>query len=423
MDKRLKRYRGWLVGWLAAGVLGLCFYVFYFYSRCIPDELRLNIEEEQQFDWNLPVSASFSGTSVYASEEAQDMEIHVDMAKPFSVVGETQGSYVMECKLFGIIPLKSVQVNVQEKEYVTPGGYPVGIYLKTEGILVIGTSPITAADGTEQEPARNIVKSGDYIVSVNGREVEEKEELLAEVADCQGEDVVLGIRRNGETTEVKIQPVAAPGGVYRLGIWVRDNTQGIGTLTYVDGESNFGALGHGINDVDTSTLMEIDSGSLYEAEILSIVKGQSGTPGELMGMISYDSANLRGKITKNTPAGIFGKAGSTLSQECAASPVEVGWKQEIAVGPAVIRCYMEGELQEYEVEIEEIHLSGDDINKGIVLRVTDERLLALTGGIVQGMSGSPILQNGKIIGAVTHVFVQDSAKGFGIFIENMLNAM
>ncbi len=423
MDRRLRRYRSWLWGWLAAGTLGLCFYVFYFYSRCIPDELRLNIEEEQEFDWNLPVSASFTGTSVYESEDAQGREIHIDMAKPFSIVGENQGSYVMECKLFGFIPLKSVQVSVETKEYVTPGGYPVGIYLKTDGVLVIGTSPITGSDGMEYEPARNIVKSGDYIISVNGEAIGGKDELLEAVADCGGEDVVLGIRRGEEQMEVSIEPVCSAGETYRLGIWVRDNTQGIGTLTFVDEESNFGALGHGINDVDTSTLMEIESGSLYEAQILSIVKGEKGTPGELMGMISYDSANLRGKIVKNTAAGIFGKAGTLLCEACQAEPLEVGWKQEIQKGPATIRCYLEGKLQEYEVEIEEIHLSGDDINKGIVLRVTDERLLSLTGGIVQGMSGSPIIQNGKIIGAVTHVFVQDSAKGFGIFIENMLNAM
>ena len=166
--------------------------------------------------------------------------------------------------------------------------------------------------------------------------------------------------------------------------------------------------------------MEIESGSLYEANILSLTRGEKGSPGELLGMISYEKDKVRGEILENTQAGIFGVAQEELLLACAEEPVEIGRKQEIIPGPAVIRCSVENDLKEYEVEIEEIHLSGDNVNKGIVLRVTDEELLEKTGGIVQGMSGSPIIQNGKLIGAVTHVFVQDPTKGFGIFIENML---
>ncbi len=421
MNHRWEIYRKCLWGFLAVGIAGLCFYAFYYFHHKIPDEIRLNVSEEQQFDWGLPVSGSFMGTSVYETEEiSQGKNIHIDMAQPFSIVGNSEGSYVMDCRLFGIIPLKSVSVSVAPKQYVTPGGYPIGIYLRTKGVLAIGTSPITAMDGADYEPARNIVRSGDYIESVNGEAIEGKDELVEAVAQCSGDGVILGVRREGDLMKLKVEPVLGTDGSYKLGIWVRDNAQGIGTLTYVDEEGNFGALGHGINDVDTSTLMEIETGSLYEAQILSIVKGEKGEPGELLGMISYDESNLRGVIEKNTSAGVYGTAGDQLLEECASQPVEIGLKQEIEKGPAVIRCCMDGVMQEYDVEILEIHLSGDNINKGIVLRVTDEELLDKTGGIVQGMSGSPILQNGKLIGAVTHVFVQDSTKGFGIFIENML---
>ena len=420
ISRRRKHYRELLWGLFAAGTALLGVYTFcFFYSR-IPDEIRLNRSEEQEFDWNIPVSASFSETSVYENEEAKGRTIHVDMAKPFSVVGNSRGSYVMDCKLFGLIPLKQVSVNVVEKEYVTPGGCSIGIYLRTNGVLAIGTSPITSVDGTEQEPARNIVRSGDYIEYVDGALLKDKEALVTAVSDCGGKSLVLGIRREGETMELRVTPVLGKDGMYRLGIWVRDNTQGIGTLTYVDEEGGFGALGHGINDVDTSTLMEIESGSLYEANILSLTRGEKGSPGVLLGMSSYEKDKVRGEILAYTQAGIFGVAQEELLLACAEEPVEIGRKQEIVPGPAVIRCSVENDLKEYEVEIEEIHLSGDNVNKGIVLRVTDEELLEKTGGIVQGLSGSPIIQNGKLIGAVTHVFVQDPTKGFGIFIENML---
>ena len=206
-----------------------------------------------------------------------------------------------------------------------------------------------------------------------------------------------------------------------MGIWVRDNAQGIGTLTFVDENGNFGALGHGINDVDTSTLMELEEGLLYKTNIIAIKKGTKGTPGELTGMISYSDKNVIGTIENNTNAGIFGKCNTMkmpLLEEAEYLPV--GLKQEIHLGEAQIISTVEDTREYYDVEITEVRLDHDNVNRGIVLKITDPRLLALTGGIVQGMSGSPIIQDGKVIGAVTHVLVQDSTKGYGIFIENML---
>ncbi len=420
MDKRKKVYRRLLWGLLAGGIIGLCLYVFFFFYRRIPDEIRLNVQETQQFDWGLPVSASFGGTSVYENSEAQGKEIHVNMAKPFSLWGKAEGNFVMRCRLFGVIPLKTVAVSVQPRQYVTPGGIPIGIYLHTNGVLAIGTSPVTAFDGADLEPARNIIRSGDYIEAVNGQTIGEKDALVEAVAACGGESLVLGVRRDGEEMELKVTPVLCADGSYRLGIWVRDNTQGIGTLTYVDASHHFGALGHGINDIDTSTLMEIDGGSVYEAEILSIVKGEKGTPGELMGMISYERSRKRGIIECNTTAGIYGTAEKTLLAACESEPVEVGLKQDIEIGPASIRCCLDGTYREYGIQITEIRLSGDSVNKGIIFQVTDEALLDATGGVIQGMSGAPVFQNGRIVGAVTHVFVNDPTKGYGIFIENML---
>ena len=194
----------------------------------------------------------------------------------------------------------------------------------------------------------------------------------------------------------------------------------MGTLTFLTEDGQFEALGHGVNDVDTGTLLELSEGKLYDANIVEIKKGEKGSPGELSGLIRYRTDLECGELLKNTSSGIFGKAAKRLSEKVPQERIQVGYKQEIELGEAYIRSSVSGSLKDYRVEIREVHGKSTDVNKGIVLQVTDPELLELTGGIVQGMSGSPILQNGKIIGAVTHVFVQDSTKGFGIFIENML---
>jgi stage IV sporulation protein B len=328
----------------------------------------------------------------------------------------------MACKLFGLIDLKDVKIDVVEKEYVIPCGMSIGIYIQTDGVLIIGTGVVNGLDGVNYEPAYMLVKSGDYIVGVNGRQVENKNQLIELINEFGDENVVLNIRRENELIDVKVEPAQTGIDEYKLGVWVRDNTQGIGTLTFIDSEGEFGALGHGINDVDTSTLMELKSGSLYKTDIVSIIKGEKGTPGELTGTIDYDESNILGDITRNTAEGIFGKSDKILQTYDKNSAMEVGLKQDVKLGPAYIRCNIDGEIEDYEVEILEINTGENNVNKGIVLKVTDEKLLNLTGGIVQGMSGSPIIQDNKIIGAVTHVFIQDSTKGFGIFIENMLES-
>ena len=209
-------------------------------------------------------------------------------------------------------------------------------------------------------------------------------------------------------------------GEWKLGIWIRDNAQGIGTLTYIDTDNTFGALGHGINDVDTSTLMQLGEGTLYKTEIVGITRGQDGSPGELTGYIEYNNENIIGEITENTAEGIFGICKDVIMEQTIYDPIPIALKQEVETGPAQIICSVTGEPKFYDIEIEELHLEEDNVNRGLVLKITDEELLTLTGGIIQGMSGSPIIQNGKLIGAVTHVLVQDAASGYGIFIENML---
>lgn len=394
-------------------------------KKALPDEINIVANQEQQFDFGLPVNGFIKSVIEVSDMEKSNIpsnQVKINMQQPFTLKSGSSGSFIMACKLFGLINLKNIKIDIVEKQYVIPCGEPIGIYIQTDGVLIIGTSVVSAMDGLNYEPSYKLVKSGDYIVGVNGISVNNKSQLIDLINEYGTEDIVLNIRRNGEMIGIKIAPVQTTLNEYKLGIWVRDNTQGIGTLTFINEDGKFGALGHGINDVDTSTLMELKSGNLYQTNIVSIIKGEKGIPGELTGTIDYNKNNILGDITSNTTEGIFGVSSKLLQKFNKNSSMEVGLKQDIKVGPAYIRCDVEGEVKDYDVEIIEVNSGENNVNKGIVLKVTDENLLKITGGIVQGMSGSPIIQNNKIIGAVTHVFIQDSTKGFGIFIENMIES-
>lgn len=312
-----------------------------------------------------------------------------------------------------------MRVSAQEETWVYPCGIPVGLYLKTEGVMVIASGQVSCMDGTTVAPADGKIMEGDYITAVNGDEVNSKSQLLYYIQKYGNHALVLDITRNGENTQVKVNPVSAEDGSYRIGVWVRDDTQGIGTLTYIKKDGSFGALGHGISDVDTGKLLASNEGTLYQAFVWGIRKGEVGVPGGLCGVINYEDSNIIGQIDENMDKGIYGEADTAIIRQYELSPMVMAYKDEVEEGNAYIRCLLDGKIKDYEIEILKVNKS-DSSNKGLVIEVTDEELLNLTGGIVQGMSGSPIIQNGKLIGAVTHVFVQDPAKGYGIFIEQML---
>ena len=321
----------------------------------------------------------------------------------------------------GVSAESSANTSAAEKDKVFLGGMPVGIYMETDGVMVLSTEQIRDTEGNCQTPASGLVRSGDYITAVNHREIKDKSDLLEEVDRLGDGNVTLTLRRNSSILDVQIVPAEYAPDKYRLGIWVRDNVQGLGTITFVTESGRFGALGHGIHDIDTEMLMSIDSGKIYRTTIRDITKGHSGSPGTMEGIIVYNNYNILGDIEKNTGAGIYGTIKG--SDALFADPVSVrtAKKEEIHTGPATVRCYVDNRMEEYEIRVTDIDMSGNEVNKGFVIEVTDPDLLEMTGGIIQGMSGSPIMQDGKLIGAVTHVFVQDSTKGYGIFIENMLN--
>ena len=366
---RLKIYRACLSAALLFSILLMFFYVRWYMKTQVPDVVRVGMGDEQTLD----------------------------------------------------LGLKEVSVRVVERKRVIPGGIPIGIYLETEGVYVVGTQEVESEDGLSYEPAWQVVQTGDYILAVNGRKIHDKDELIACVQANRSDIMILKLLRGREVIQVRLNAVRTREEDYKLGIWVKDDIQGIGTLTYITDDLQFGALGHGITDTDTGELLETSGGSLYDTNILEIIKGERGTPGEISGMITYSDRHVRGLIRKNTSAGIFGSIDQKIRGELDSEYVEVGFKQEIRRGPALIRSCVSGECRSYQIQIQEIRLNEDDVNKGMVFQVTDPELLELTGGVIQGMSGSPILQNGKLIGAVTHVFVNDPTRGYGIFAETMVS--
>lgn len=318
----------------------------------------------------------------------------------------------------------TVSANTAEETLIYPCGFQVGIYLETNGVMIIGTDEVEGEDGLNYNPSLNKVKAGDYITKVNDIDVSSKNQLMFLINKYGSEDIILTIYRNEKYIQVKISPVQTGEEEYKIGIWVRDDTQGIGTMTYLTQNGNYAALGHGISDIDTGELLDSEGGILYQANVWGIQKGESGSPGALYGMISYEENKILGDILENTSIGIYGAVSSgdetkELIEKYGLEPVEMAAHEEIETGKAYIRSYVSGEVCDYEVEIEKVNESSSK-NKGIVLKVTDERLLKLTNGIVQGMSGTPIIQNGKLIGAVTHVFVNDSTMGYGIFVDVMM---
>ena len=398
MQEKQKKYRKFLWYALVGTLLSLFILIYGTMKDHIPDEIFVYADEET--DWE-----TFFQEPLISYDETVEVS--------------QNGSYQIRCKWLGVLPLKTIKVHTVEKQEVLVSGSPVGIYMETKGVLVIDSGEITDREGIRRTPAEHIIQSGDYICEIDGKVLTGKRQLMQLVRENQGEPMELQVIRHQETIKLEMTPVETEDGSYKLGIWVRDNIQGIGTLTYVEPNGTFGALGHGISDADTGERLEISDGDLFRADILSIRKGTAGTPGELRGVINYREENRIGTICGNSQYGIRGQMEPGKYAE-SMKKIPTGLKQEIQTGKAEIRCDIGDGIREYQCEILEIDSNARDTNKCFVLRITDDDLLSRTGGIVQGMSGSPVLQNGKLIGAITHVFVNDPTKGYGIFIENMI---
>lgn len=337
---------------------------------------------------------------------------------------DKEGIDKLNLNLFGGIKLKSVNVAVIPKTTVIPLGTAIGMKLYTKGVLVVGMSQINTDNNEKTKPYENSgIEQGDMILAINNKEVSNTDELIGEVNNSSGNSIKIKYLKNNETLETSITPVKSKN-EYKIGLWVRDAAAGVGTLTFYEPSTNsFMALGHGISDIDTEKIVEISNGELITANIVSIKKGEKGKPGEMKGTI--DSGNKIGEISKNTNLGVYGNVTnkSYLGID-SNNEMEVATRSEIKEGRAQIICQLDNnERNKYNIEIEKIYTMNNEDNKSMLIKVTDEELLNKTGGIIQGMSGAPIIQNGKFVGAITNVLVNDPTQGYAIFADMMIKQM
>lgn len=321
------------------------------------------------------------------------------------------------------IAVKGEEVKISDIE-VIPIGEIVGIKLYTSGVLVVGTSEIQGTDGKMYKPFENTeIKEGDSIIAINNNIVNNTEELINSINMCDDKKIKITYMREEEQKICEIQPVKDKEGEYKIGLWVRDSAAGVGTVTFYSEETqSFAALGHAITDIDTGDIIKTSSGEIDNVTIISIVKGLEQEPGKIQGALRKNS--IIGNVYKNTQYGIYGviKNYSNLNIDNN-KKMKAAARQEITLGEATILSDIDGTTKEYKIKIEKIYYNNNHDNKSMLIKVTDERLIEKTGGIIQGMSGSPVIQNGKFCGAVTHVFVNNPSVGYAVFADKMLQEL
>ena len=328
-----------------------------------------------------------------------------------------------QVKLLGMVPVKNVNINEIPDLELYPGGTPIGIKMNTKGLLVVAFSDVRGEDGKIQSPgALAGLNIGDVILKANNKELNTSNELIKIINEEKGEKVKLIVERKGEIFEKEIKPIKFENeDKYKIGIWLRDSTAGVGTLTfYHKGSNAYGALGHPITDMDTNSMLKVGNGSIVEASIINVRKGIKGNPGELKGIFVNEDTSF-GNINSNTECGIFGVGNGNISNSISKKPLKIGLRNEIKEGKAqIITTVDESGPQYYDIVIEKLLYQDNPGSKSMVIKITDPKLLEKTGGIVQGMSGSPIIQNDKIVGAITHVLINKPDTGYGIYIEWMI---
>ncbi|MCL2056483.1 MAG: SpoIVB peptidase [Oscillospiraceae bacterium] len=339
-----------------------------------------------------------------------------------AVYGADGGEYSLNLRLSGkAVPASQNQSGVPARRTVVPGGMAFGIKMFTDGIMVVGMTDIQQNTGSVNPAKEAGIKVGDILLSIDGNKLSRNDDVAHYIAESGGGQVKIVFSRSGNVTETYLTPVKTDyDGVYKAGIWVRDSSAGIGTLTYYDPSTmGFAGLGHAICDVDTGKIMPLSSGEIVSVNISGASTGLSGRPGELRG--SFSDGEPMGRLTYNSEKGIFGRLEHSPGY---AEPVQMAHRQDIVTGPATMLSTISGSHpQEFDVVIERVNHSDTVSTKNMIIRIVDQSLLNATGGIVQGMSGSPILQNNMLAGAVTHVFVNDPTRGYAIFAENMDNQL
>lgn len=384
---------------LSAVLLAFCVPVFSsvaYGSVNLPDEVSVTGNEPP--DFGLLYSASDNRKTVAAATNEK-----------------SDGEYTSQITALKIFPVKDIKVSVTKRRYVGIGGDIFGIKLYTKGVIVAGVDSVTTSAGSSDPAGTAGIKCGDVITHIDGSEIESAQQLNDAIESCNGEALQLKVDRSGESVELSLKPQKSVNGKYKAGLWVRDSSAGIGTITFYDDKAGiFAGLGHGVCDVDTGKIMPLSDGEAVKAKVNGFYKSSAGHPGELCGVFS--SVTL-GKLLYNGDSGVYGE----MNQPSNAKLMPVALEGEVKTGKAqMIATIDENGPQYYDIEITKLYSSEGYATRNMIIKVTDPELLEKTGGILQGFSGSPIIQNSMLVGAVTHVFINDTVQGYGIFAETML---
>lgn len=417
---------------LALAFLTICFTPQTRTLLTLPEYQRMVVGESNQLEFDLPsqLASKFDLQVIKPTESvfvtSQDPPVVVNRdGNRYEIMALRPGKVNVQLKLLGYIPVKSMAIESLPTRRVVPGGHSIGVLLQSRGIMVVGFAPVVDKDGNKVYPARDKgIEIGDLVYRVDGQMVSSENELAQIIDDKKKDSISLSIKRRDKFINVAVEPVpCGETGRYRIGLFVRDGIVGVGTLSFWDPNTReYAALGHIIVDADTRQGIDVLQGKIVSASIQTIKRGKPGQPGEKIGVFSGEG-QIEGTISKNTFHGIYGKTGVDINNPISSYTMEVGYAHQIREGPAEIYTVVNGEdIEKFSVMIEKVYPERNN-GKGMIIRVTDPRLLNLSGGIVQGMSGSPIIQDSKIIGAVTHVFLNDPERGYGIFMDNMLSEM
>ena len=374
----------------------------------LPDSLPMSYNDVENLNTN-----NVFGKNISASLED----------KSVNVGGEKNSIKKLVFKLFGFIPIRTIEAKLTDEKEVFLGGTPVGFSIDVDGLIVVGNNSVSTENGLINNLENSELKVGDIITEVNGKKVSKLEELkqILNSEDYSGEELNLKVLRKQEYINIKLKTALdKEDGKYKIGLWVRNDASGVGTLTYVECDTlKFGALGHPITDYETGVVIPAKGGKIYPCSVVGLSKGEKGIPGEIKGVFMQGKSQ-KGDVEKNSQFGVFGHVSNKDKIVDTNKTADVASRLTMKPGKATLISSISGISEEYEIEIIKTNYQPSSCDKSFVFRVTDKRLLDLTGGIIQGMSGSPILQNGKIVGAVTHVFVSDPTKGYGVYIDWMM---
>jgi stage IV sporulation protein B len=416
------------IGLLIVFVIGIIFTSTPFQTYAsLPSELRFFSGQQAQLDFSIPVSAhvTLDDPEVVQVNGQNKHSFELNLNDPISLSSTHSGQAEMNFKLFGTIPFKTMKVNVVPDLRVIPGGQTIGVKIKSKGILVVGHHLVSGSDDGKISPGEQAgIQLGDLITKINGNRINDVSKVAQYVKEAgEGQqELNLTIERDGNTISKKLRPTMDKSDQsYRLGLYIRDSAAGVGTLTfYAPDQGVYGALGHVITDLDTQTPIKVGKGEIVHSTVTSISKSQNGSPGEKRAHF-FKEDKVLGDISNNTQFGIFGNMKEFPEYGRMKDSIPVAFAEEVQEGPAEILTVVEGnKVERFDIEIAHVADQDAPATKGLIIKITDKRLIDKTGGIVQGMSGSPIIQNGKMIGAVTHVFVNDPTSGYGCFIEWML---